>query len=109
MCKLNKMNVNVKNLKIKRQPLHWFGLTELNKTKGIMCVAGIVAKYRYQMKFCNSHLTRNIFNLCMRRFFFGLVYTMDNPDLTESNFMETSIGLLRVIWNGFILFQVILQ
>ena len=35
--KLNKMNVHVKNLKIKRQPLHWFGLTELNKTKVIMC------------------------------------------------------------------------
>ena len=35
--KLNKMNVHVKNLKIKRQPLHWFGMTELNKTMGIMC------------------------------------------------------------------------
>ena len=35
--KLNKMNVHVKNLKIKRQPLHKFGLTELNKTTGIMC------------------------------------------------------------------------
>ena len=34
---LNKMNVNVKNLKIKRQPVHWFGLTELNKTMEIMC------------------------------------------------------------------------
>ena len=34
---LNKKNVHVKNLKIKRQPLHWFGLTELNKTMGIMC------------------------------------------------------------------------
>ena len=34
---LNKMNVNVKNLKIKRQPVHWFGLTELKKTMGIMC------------------------------------------------------------------------
>ena len=33
---LNKMNVYVKNLKIKRQPVHWFGLTELNKTMGIM-------------------------------------------------------------------------
>ena len=33
---LNKMNVHVKNLKIKRQPVHWFGLTELNKTMGIM-------------------------------------------------------------------------
>ena len=36
--KLDKMNVHVKNLKIKRQPVHWFGLTELNKTMGIMCV-----------------------------------------------------------------------
>ena len=31
---LNKMNVHVKNLKIKRQPVHWFGLTELNKNNG---------------------------------------------------------------------------
>ena len=35
--KLNNMNVHVKILKIKRQPLHWFGLTELNKTMVIMC------------------------------------------------------------------------
>ena len=28
---LNKMNVHVKTLKIKRQPVHWFGLTELSK------------------------------------------------------------------------------
>ena len=34
---LNKMNVHVKNLKIKRQPVHWFGLPEPNKTMGIMC------------------------------------------------------------------------
>ena len=34
---LNKMNVHVENLKIKRQPVHWFRLTELNKTMGIMC------------------------------------------------------------------------
>ena len=34
---LNKMNVHVKNLKIKRQPVHVFGLTEPNKTMGIMC------------------------------------------------------------------------
>ena len=34
---LNKMNLHVKNSKIKRQPVHWFGLTELNKTMGIMC------------------------------------------------------------------------
>ena len=34
---LNKMNMHVKNLKIKRQPVHWFGLTELNKTMGIVC------------------------------------------------------------------------
>ena len=37
-------------------------------------MAGIVAKHRKQMKFCNSHLIRNIFNLYVRRFFFGLVY-----------------------------------
>ena len=42
---LNKMNVHVKNLKIKRQLAHWFGLTELNKTMGIMC-GRIVAKHR---------------------------------------------------------------
>ena len=35
--KLNKMIVHVKNVIIKRQPVHWFGLTELNKTMGIMC------------------------------------------------------------------------
>ena len=35
--KLNKMNVHVKNLKIKRQLQHWFWLTELNKTMVIMC------------------------------------------------------------------------
>ena len=34
---LNKINVHVENLKIKRQPVHWFGLTELNETMGIMC------------------------------------------------------------------------
>ena len=33
----NKMKVHVKNLKIKRQPVHWFGLTELNETMRIMC------------------------------------------------------------------------
>ena len=34
---LNKMNVHVNNLKIKRQSVHWFGLTELNETMRIMC------------------------------------------------------------------------
>ena len=34
---LNKMNLHVKNSKVKRQQVHWFGLTELNKTMGIMC------------------------------------------------------------------------
>ena len=33
---LNKINVHVKKLKMKRQPIHWFGLTEPNKTMGIM-------------------------------------------------------------------------
>ena len=35
---LNKMNVHVKNLKIKRQPVHEFGLTGLNETMGIVFV-----------------------------------------------------------------------
>ena len=35
---LNKMNVHVKNLKIRRQPVHWFELTGLNKTMIIMRV-----------------------------------------------------------------------
>ena len=43
-------------------------------------MAGIEAKHRQQMKFWNSHLTRNIFNLYMRRFFFGLVYTTQTFD-----------------------------
>ena len=33
----NKMNVHVENLKIKRQPVYWFGLTELNETMVLMC------------------------------------------------------------------------
>ena len=33
---LNKMNVHMKNLEIKRQPVHGFGLTELNETMVIM-------------------------------------------------------------------------
>ena len=32
----NKMSTHVKNRKIKNQPVHWFGLTELNKIIGIM-------------------------------------------------------------------------
>ena len=34
---INKMSVHVKNLKIKRQPVHWSGLTELSETMTIMC------------------------------------------------------------------------
>ena len=34
---LNKMYVHQKNWKIKNQPVHWFGLTEPNKTIVIMC------------------------------------------------------------------------
>ena len=37
MSNLNKMNVHGENLKIKIQPVHWFRLTELNETMGIMC------------------------------------------------------------------------
>ena len=34
---LNKIIVHMKKLKIKRQPVHWFGLTGPNKTMVIMC------------------------------------------------------------------------
>ena len=34
---LNKMNVHVKNIKIKRQLVHCFGLTGPNKAMVIMC------------------------------------------------------------------------
>ena len=34
---LHKLNVRVKNMILNRQPVHWFGLTRLNKTMGIMC------------------------------------------------------------------------
>ena len=33
----NKMNVHMKNLKIKIQPVHWFWLTKLNETMRIIC------------------------------------------------------------------------
>ena len=33
---INKMNMQVKNFKIKRQPVHWYGLAELNETMEIM-------------------------------------------------------------------------
>ena len=72
---LNKMNVHVKNLKIQGQPVHGFVLTELNETMVIMCGRNSSETYN-QMKVCNSHLTLNIFNLYMRRFFFGLVYNL---------------------------------
>ena len=45
----------------------------------------IVAKCRKQMKFCNSHLTCNIFNLYMQRFFFGLVYAAQYNDVKIIN------------------------
>ena len=37
MCKSKYNECARENLKIKRQPVHWFGLTELNETTGIMC------------------------------------------------------------------------
>ena len=43
---INKMNKQVKNLKITNQHVHCFGLTELNKTMEMMCDRGIVAKHR---------------------------------------------------------------
>ena len=53
--------VHVKNRKMENRSAHWFGLTDLkNNGKNV--------------RFCYSHLTRNSFNYCERRFFFGLVY-----------------------------------
>ena len=74
MCKPKQNEYAREKLKTNSQYCeHWFGLIELKKTMR-KCVTGIKAKYMYQMIFCNSHLTCNIFNLYMRRFFFGLVY-----------------------------------
>ena len=33
-----------------------------------------IANQRKMMEFCHSHLTRNMFAYCMRRFLFGPVY-----------------------------------
>ena len=70
---LNGLSVHVKNRKMENRSVHWFWLTRLNKSMGKMCGRKI-AKHRQMMKFCHSHLTHNIFNYCMWRFFFGLVY-----------------------------------
>ena len=72
---LNKMHMHMQNLKIKRQPVHWFGLTELNENLGIMYGRNS-SETMIADEFCNSQFTRNIFNLYMRRFFFGLVYVV---------------------------------
>ena len=56
------------------------------------------------MKFCNSHLTCNIFNLHMRRFFFGLVYITHPFTLNQKILQEQAdLGLcflicLHIIW-----------
>ena len=44
-------------------------------------MARIVAKHRYQMKFCNS-CNGQYFKIYVRRFFFGLVYT---PKMLQHN------------------------
>ena len=67
------LSVHVKNRKMENRLVHWFGLTHLNKSMGKMCRRKI-AKHKQMMEFSHSHLTHNIFNYCMRRFFFGLVY-----------------------------------
>ena len=61
-------------------------------------MAGIVAKHGQQMKFCNPHLTRNIFNLYMRRFFFGLVYK--KPMLTLSSPWPISVESCQMLFHG---------
>ena len=63
------------------------------------------------MKFCNSHLTRNIFNLYMRRFFIGLVYLESADKIKKiflkyfffSTFQKITVGglvyqLIKKIW-----------
>ena len=51
------------------------------------------------MKFCNSHLTHNIFNLYMRRFFFGLVYLNIYNSLNQGLYQHTVFEFL-VIYRG---------
>ena len=43
---LNKINVHVKILKIRRQPVHWFELTEPNETMGIMYGSNILTDFK---------------------------------------------------------------
>ena len=66
---LNGLSVHVKNRKMENRSVHCFCNGENVRKKKI-------AKHRQMMKFkfCHFHLTHNIFNYCMRRFFFGLVY-----------------------------------
>ena len=54
----------------------------------------MVAKHRQQMKLRNSHLKRNIFNLYMRRFFFGLVYLHEILKLMFETLVPRQIYLL---------------
>ena len=63
---LNGLSVRVKNRKIKNRSVHWF--TSINQWG--KCAEEKIAKLRQMIKFCHSHLTHNIFNYCMRRFFF---------------------------------------
>ena len=42
---LNGLMVHVKKRKMENRPAHWFGLTDLNKTKR-KCAAGKIAKDR---------------------------------------------------------------
>ena len=64
-------------------------------------MAGIVAKHRYQMKFCNSLLTCNIFNLYLWRFFFGLVYGFDiRTNYTKPEASLTMRALLSALCIG---------
>ena len=57
------------------------------------------------MQFWNSHLTRNIFNLYMRRFFFGLVYTLaflkikSEPVHDKANNNRRSLTCAHVLLN----------
>ena len=70
---LNELSVHVKIRKMKIVQYTGFDwLSPINQWRKFS--EEKIAKRRQMMEFRHSHLTHNIFNYCMRRFFFGLVY-----------------------------------
>ena len=76
---LNGLSVHVKNRNMEIGQYTGFDrLTSINQWG--KCAGEKIAKHRQMMKFFHSHLTYNIFNYCMLRFFFGLVYIFHYPE-----------------------------